>query len=62
MIYASLADGGSSAYPHRPRVADEIQTYDDREALTLFFECYVAAGMANTSICKDKKNYAHWPV
>lgn len=39
MIYASLADGGSSAYPHRPRVADEIQTYDDREALTLFFEC-----------------------
>lgn len=55
MIYASLADGGSSTYPHRPRVADGIQTYDDREALTLFFECYMAAGMANTSICKDKK-------
>lgn len=54
VIYASFAHRGSSAYPRRSLLADEIQPHDDREKLTIYFECYVAAGMANTFICREK--------
>lgn len=55
VIYASFAHRGSSEYPRRSLLADEIQPYDNREALTIYFECFVAAGMANTFICREKK-------
>lgn len=54
VIYASFADRGSSTYPRRSRLAGEIQRFHDRDALTIYFGCYVAAGMVNTSICRKK--------
>ncbi|KAB8219267.1 hypothetical protein BDV33DRAFT_204584 [Aspergillus novoparasiticus] len=51
--YCSLAERRSGAYPQRSPITDFLPSLRDRSETTMFFECLVAANLANMKICKD---------
>lgn len=53
VVYASLASRGSHAYPRRSIIADQIADFVDREKMTVFFECYIAANLVNVELCRE---------
>lgn len=52
VIYASSARPGSTVYPSRSPIADAIFCYSEIERMTIFFECYIAAGLVHVKLCK----------
>lgn len=53
VVYTSLAGKNSGAYPRRSKIADIVEKFRDaeREQATIFFECFIAANLANVELC-----------
>jgi hypothetical protein len=58
VVYVSLAQPHSTAYPRRSRLAqlminqDTNYTITDRATMTTIFECYIAASMVHVRLCR----------
>ncbi|KAN0067422.1 hypothetical protein V8E54_014512 [Elaphomyces granulatus] len=59
VIYVSLAEPSSTAYPRRSLLADSMTRHGPeytsdkvRAGITTFFECYIAASMVHVQLCK----------
>lgn len=52
VVYASLANFKSGAYPHRSMLANTISQINERGEMTMFFECYIAASLLHIEQCR----------
>src|SRR5438034_4621987 len=61
VIYVSLAEPSSKAYPRRSLLAQSMTsshpsyTETERAAMTTFFECYIAASMVQVRLCRKHR-------
>lgn len=53
VIYTSLCQRDSRAYPGRSVIADRLLNFFDRSDMTLYYECFVAASLSNVAICRE---------
>ena len=55
VVYSSLAEQGSLAYPTRSAIADELLHMHSGHSQVRFWECYVTLALVNVELCKTAR-------